>query len=129
MSKARKKTSRGRYDGNPKAVVAPSPIHGRGLFARGAIAKDEYIGTYRGPSTQEDGMHVLWIWNEKRERWEGIDGQNEMRFLNHSDQPNADWWGTELYAIRAIAEGEEITFDYGWDSEDEESDADVTVSG
>ena len=114
---AKKKSSRRRYDSNPRAVVGPSPIHGRGLFARRAIAKDEYIGTYRGPRTQENDMHVLWIWNDKRERWEGIDGTNEMRFLNHSDQPNADWWGTELYALRAIDEGEEITFDYGWDSE------------
>lgn len=115
----KKKASRRRYDRNPRAVVGASPIHGRGLFAQRAIAQDEYIGTYRGPRTQKNGTHVLWIWNEKRARWEGIDGVNEMRFLNHSDQPNADWWDTELYAVRPIAAGEEITFDYGWDAEEE----------
>jgi uncharacterized protein len=107
-----------RYDDNPKAYVAESPIHGRGLFARDDIECDEYLGTYEGPATQDDGMHVLWLWNEESERWEGIDGQNEMRFLNHSSDPNADWWGTELYAIRDIAADEEITFDYGWDEEE-----------
>lgn len=109
--------SQQRYNGNPKARVSRSPIHGRGLFARRRIEPDEYIGTYEGPATQNDGMHVLWLWNEDRERWEGIDGTNEMRFLNHSSQPNADWWGEDLYALRMIEAGEEITFDYGWDDE------------
>lgn len=118
--KTKTRTNRERYDDNPLAYVGDSPIHGQGLFARRAIAVDEYIGTYRGRATLSDSMHVLWIWNEQRERWEGIDGDNEMRFLNHADQPNADWWGADLYAIRAIAKNEEITFDYGWNEEEED---------
>lgn len=108
-----------KYDNNPLAYVEESDIHGRGLFARCDIDHDEYIGTYEGPATQSDGMHVLWLWNDETERWEGINGTNEMRFLNHSPKPNADWWGDELYAIRKINAGEEITFDYGWDDEEE----------
>ena len=111
-----------RYDENEKAYVDESPIHGHGLFARVDIEVDEYIGTYEGPATQKNGMHVLWTWNEERERWEGINGKNEMRFLNHSDEPNADWWETDLYAIKPIAQGEEITFDYGWNDEDEDDE-------
>ena len=110
-------TSR-KYDDNPMAYVAQSPIHGRGLFARRNIATEEYIGTYEGRATLKDGMHVLWLWNEESERWEGINGANEMRFLNHDSDPNADWWGNDLYAIRPIARDEEITFDYGWDEEE-----------
>ncbi len=106
------------YDDNPLAYVADSEIHGRGLFARRAIKVDEYIGTYRGRATQKNGMHVLWLWNDDADRWEGINGDNEMRFLNHSTRPNADWWGDELYATRTIACNEEITFDYGWDEEE-----------
>jgi len=115
----KKKTQKRRYDHNPMAYVDSSPIHGRGLFARKAIEVDTYIGTYEGKATQKNGMHVLWLWNEDRERWEGIDGNNEMRFLNHADEPNADWWGEDLYAIRTIAKDEEITFDYGWNDEEE----------
>lgn len=111
-----------RYDKNPLVYVADSSIHGHGLFARRPIAAEEFIGSYTGPATQKDGMHVLWIWNEETERWEGINGKNEMRFLNHAGQPNADWWGTDLYALRPIARDEEITFDYGWDDEDAEDD-------
>lgn len=106
------------YDDNPMAYVADSPIHGRGLFARQRIETDEYIGTYEGPDTRRNGMHVLWLWNEDSEEWEGINGRNEMRFLNHSSDPNADWWGDELYALRTIDPDEEITFDYGWDEEE-----------
>lgn len=107
-----------RYNDNPKAYVAASDIHGRGLFARRTIAADEYIGTYEGPHTQRNGMHVLWIWNDDTQRWEGIDGRNEMRFLNHCSEPNAEWWDDELYALRTIEPDEEITFDYGWDEEE-----------
>lgn len=106
------------YDDNPLAYVADSPIHGRGLFARQRIKRDEYIGIYEGPDSDEDGMHVLWLWNEDTESWEGINGKNEMRFLNHASEPNADWWGDELYALRTIEADEEITFDYGWDEEE-----------
>lgn len=106
-----------RYDNNPLAYVARSTIHGKGLFARVDIASGTRIGRYEGPATQVDGMHVLWLWNEQRKRWEGIDGRNELRFLNHSAEPNAEWWGDELYAIRDIAAGEEITFHYGEDWE------------
>ena len=119
MNKAKKRVNL-RYDNNPLAYVADSAIHGRGLFARRAIKPDDYIGTYRGKPTQTNGMHVLWLWNDERERWEGIDGKNEMRFLNHSNEPNADWWGDELFALRPIARDEEITFDYGWDEEEED---------
>jgi hypothetical protein len=107
-----------KYDDNPQAYVAESPIHGKGLFARIDLATDDYIGTYEGPDTLEDGMHVLWLWNEDNERWEGIDGKNEMRFLNHARPPNAEWYDNDLYALREIEAGEEITFDYGEDWED-----------
>lgn len=106
-----------KYDDNPLAYVASSSIHGKGLFARKKIRADTFIGIYEGPATQRDGMHVLWVWNEDSERWEGINGKNEMRFVNHSCEPNADWWGNELYALRDIPRDEEITFHYGEDWE------------
>ncbi len=118
MLKSKKKKPA--YDENPMVYVADSAIHGRGLFAQKKIKAEQFIGTYAGPATQTDGMHVLWLWNEARDRWEGIDGKNEMRFLNHSSQPNADWWDEDLYALRDIAKGEEITFDYGEDWADDD---------
>ena len=106
-----------KYDSNPIAYVGKSPIHGKGLFARKAISDDTYVGTYEGPPTREDGMHVLWLYDEDTDEWEGIDGKNEMRFLNHAIDPNADWWGNDLYTIRDVAKDEELTFHYGEDWE------------
>lgn len=102
-------------------VVKKSPIHGRGVFASSSIRKGTHIGTYVGEPADENDTYVLWV--ETDEGGEvGIDGTNELRFLNHSDEPNAEFDGPELYALRTIRVGEEILFYYGdnWDAEDEE---------
>jgi hypothetical protein len=93
--------------------VAASPIHGWGLFARERLEAGLYIGTYLGPDAQRNGSHVLWV--EAGNGWVGRRGFNRLRYLNHSARPNAEFDGFDLYARRAIAPGEEITIDYGWD--------------
>ena len=117
-----------RYTSNSKVCVKASSIHGLGVFAQVDIPAFTYIGTYRGPITHEDGMHVLWLYDEALDDWIGIDGENEMRFLNHSSDPNAEWSDVDLYATRWISAGEEITFDYGWDEEDDSDDASDEIS-
>lgn len=105
---------------NPWVYMAPSPIHGHGLFARKRIAAGSWIGTYQGPDTDQDGMHVLWVYDEDDENPVGRNGQNVLRFANHSDDPNSEFDGFELYALRTIQPDEEITFDYGEDWHEEE---------
>ncbi|MEY4508322.1 MAG: hypothetical protein RLZZ450_444 [Pseudomonadota bacterium] len=94
--------------------VRDSPIHGKGVFAIGRILADTYIGDYEGERTLHDGTYVLWVQYDDGELV-GIDGKNELRFLNHAASPNAYFWGHQLYALVEIAPGEEITFDYGED--------------
>ncbi len=94
--------------------VDRSAIHGRGLFARCALARGEYLGTYHGPRVKENGMHVLWV-EERPGRWVGCDGKNMLRYLNHADRPNVEFDGLDLYALRNIQAGEELVFDYGED--------------
>ena len=104
------------YDTNRLCFVADSPVHGRGLFARHDIPKDTWIGHYDGPQTLENGMHVLWVEagdDVSGEEWIGYNGDNELRFLNHAVKPNGEMDGLDLYAIRDIHAGEEITIDYG----------------
>ena len=108
------------YNQNPRVLVKDSPIHGRGVFARQDIPAFSFIGRYEGQMTDKDGMHVLWLYDEQRDDWVGVDGENEMRFLNHSEDPNAEWSDLDLYATRWISAGEEITFDYGWGDEGED---------
>ena len=88
--------------------VAYSPIHGKGLFARQYIGAGEIIGRIDGVPTSTDGEHVLWI-DESR----GFHVQCDLRYINHSEEPNAVYYDTlEVCALTDIAPGEEITHDY-----------------
>jgi SET domain-containing protein len=94
--------------------IAPSSIHGKGLFARRDIDAESYIGSYRGMSTRRDGKYVLWTYPDDIKPV-GRRGMNMFRYLNHSEDPNAEFDGYDLFALRDIEEGEEITFNYEGD--------------
>jgi hypothetical protein len=100
---------------NPLVTVMPSPIHGEGLFAAVDLSAGQRIGYYEGPVVVNDGRYVLWIEEEEENVWTGYEGINCLRFLNHSDTPNAEMYGRECYALAAISAGQEITIDYGWE--------------
>jgi hypothetical protein len=72
----------------------------------------ELIGTYEGPEVQEDGTYVLWVYDADGQVLSARDGRNLLRWLNHSDDPNAEFDVFELFARRQIEAGEEITIDY-----------------
>ena len=92
--------------------VGRSPIHGRGVFAVRAIPDDERIGVYEGLLTERNGAYVLWVEDGRGDSY-GIRGTGALRFLNHSHEPNSEFDGEELWAMRDIHPGEEITFHYG----------------
>ena len=89
--------------------VRPSLIHGVGLFAVAPIHAGELI-------LEWDGVVVPDIEASARDCFM-VDGRvervaNDMRWLNHSDVPSAEFRGVDLFAARAIAAGEEITIRY-----------------
>ena len=99
---------------------------GLGLFATKLIKRAAYITTYRGRriSTEESerrerrGAKYMF---ELNKRWV-IDGSprwNVARYINHSCRPNAKpeirKGRIVLIALRSIAPGDEITYDYGRD--------------
>jgi SET domain-containing protein len=94
--------------------IKTSPIHGRGLFARQRISRGRLIGTYEGPDATRNGKYVLWVL-EHDGTHRGIRGRNALRYVNHCGQPNAEFRGADLFAIRVIGPDEEITIDYGPD--------------
>ena len=94
-----------------KIEVKCSGIHGQGVFAKHPIDEDERIGRYVSRRTQRDGTYVLWL--EVKEQWRGYNGYGRLRFLNHRQDANAEFEGLDLYALRPIEPGEEITIDYG----------------
>lgn len=93
--------------------IAPSSIHGTGVFARQGFAKGDYIGTYHGPVAKRNGTYVLWVYEpDDEENAIGRSGQNLLRYLNHKKPGNAEFDGFDLYARVGIAVDEEITFNY-----------------
>jgi len=97
---------------DPVIYVDDSPIHGRGLFAKTFLPSGSLIGVAQVCAAEEDGDHVLWV-DEKT----GFHVRCDLRFINHSDAPNAAYYDNlEVCTLRDIQPGEEITHDYaaGW---------------
>ena len=118
-----------------KIAVRKSSIHGAGVFAEQRIRRGQRIGRFEGTPTDRDGTYVLWVLDED-DCFRGLEGTGPLRFLNHSADPNAEFQADELYALRTIREGDEITCHYGdaWEDdgdarEDEGAPRDVAPSG
>ena len=95
--------------------VSESSIHGMGLFASERIEEGTTIGYVVGVPVEEDGPHVLWLDDDGP----GIRVTNEMRFINHSDNPSAIYYDDlTVVALRDIGVGEEITHNYDPNGED-----------
>ena len=91
--------------------VDDSPIHGKRLFARTFIPAGQVIGTLTNEHTMKDGDHVLWIDEEN-----GIHVQCDLRYINHSDNPNAAYYDNlEVCAVRDIHPNNKITHNYEQD--------------
>ncbi len=96
--------------------VRSSLLHGRGVFAAQWFRRGDFIATALGRQTEIDGPYVLWVLQGDGS-YRGVKVASQLRFLNHSRRPNAEFLGADLYAIKAITPDEEITFDYGDGSE------------
>lgn len=101
----------------PRLYVAPTPHTGLGLYTRRAFAQGACVFILRGvehhwPSrTSEDAArHPNWF-GIGPDRW--IDPAPPFDRLNHSCEPNLGVRDErEFVALRNIAAGEELTFDY-----------------
>ncbi|MBK1790175.1 SET domain-containing protein [Persicirhabdus sediminis] len=116
--------------------VRNSEIHGRGVYATQDIEKESQIIEYIGePIDKEESEERAWDQYAKAEekgeaavyiftldeKWD-IDGNvpwNDARLINHSCDPNCEAWIEDeqifIYSLRDIKDGEELTFDYGFD--------------
>ena len=122
----------------PAYIVRQSSIHNKGVFAARDIGAGERIIEYKGEkitkaesnrrgtdlfekaSKTGDAAVYLFILNKRHD----IDGNfewNTARLINHSCDPNCEaqiargriW----IVALRPIAAGDELTFNYGFDLE------------
>ena len=119
----------------PWARTADSAIHGRGMYATKAIPSGTRIIAYDGElitkaesdrreqarlerlARGEDGCVYIFNLN-KRHDLDGSAEWNSARLINHSCEPNcrAETIRGRVWIIakRDIAEGAELTFDYGY---------------
>lgn len=106
---------------NPKLEVRTSEMHAKGVFAKEKIKKEERLAIFGGSVMLIDEIHNLpesvkdyamqieerFVFGNKTPTPEDTD------FFNHSCNPNSGFHGQIfLVAMRDIAKGEEITFDY-----------------
>ena len=88
--------------------IAASKIHGKGLFASVDIPAGSIIGWLTGKPCDRNGSYVLWISENQ-----GIEVLCDLKYINHSDQPNACYYDDlSVVALRDIGTDEEITHDY-----------------
>ena len=98
-------------------VVARTARTGKGLFTQRAFKRHEIVLELRGElkffvsrTAADAHMFENWIGIGK-DRW--IDPAEPFVYLNHSCEPNLSVRGKrEMIALRDIAAGEELTFDY-----------------
>ena len=109
--------------------IRSSSIHGTGGFARRDIPAGERILEYVGERIDkpeslrrcEADNPFIFTLDEQND----LDGNvpwNPARFLNHSCAPNCEAELVEgriwISTVRLVREGEELTFNYGFDLED-----------
>ncbi len=95
---------------------------GKGLFARHAIAKGEFIVEYTGvriPTKKADEHRGRYLFEIEGTPWT-IDGEpsNSLaKYINHACEPNAEARVEDehinMYATQDMVPGEEIRIDYG----------------
>jgi hypothetical protein len=110
--------------------VKSSRIAGRGAFTLRAIARGERLIEYLGErvshavadSRYDDAAmphHHTFLFTVSRQTViDASAGGNEARFINHSCDPNCETVIEQsrvfIEAVRDIAGGEELTYDYGY---------------
>jgi len=114
---------------NSQLEVRHSSIHGSGCFARQPVSEGTRVAEYVGERISKSESLRRCIENNQcifslSDEFD-LDGNvpgNLARFINHSCAPNCEAEMHEgsiwIVALRDIAAGEELTFNYGYDLED-----------
>ena len=103
-------------------IIRSSPLHGAGVYTTAAILSGTRVVEYTGPrltTKQTDGLYagseITYLFGMDDGKTV-IDGFGTAAFVNHSCQPNCETDEIEnrvwIIALRDIAAGEEITYDY-----------------
>jgi SET domain-containing protein len=103
-------------------IIRSSSLHGAGVYTTAPIRRGTQVLEYTGPrltTEQTDGLYadseVTYLYGMADGKTV-IDGFGMAAFVNHSCQPNCEADQIEnrvwIIAVRDIAAGEELTYDY-----------------
>lgn len=122
-----RRPARARTDAaDPAVAVAPSPVHGRGLFAVRDLEVDEHVAecpVLRLDEVEGDALagHRLASYLVAWDEHDVAVPLGVLSFVNHDPAPNAELvvdHDAETVSLRVtapIAAGDELTVDYGPD--------------
>jgi uncharacterized protein len=112
-----------------RIAVRSSGVHGKGVFAEVDIAEGEVLVEYKGeiitwpealrrhPHDPTDPNHTFYFSIDDKHVIDGKVNGNSARWINHSCDPSceADEENGRVFikALRNIAAGEELNYDYG----------------
>jgi uncharacterized protein len=124
-------------------VIRRSGIQGKGGFALRAIGKGERVIEYIGERISlaeadrrydDAGMkrhHTFLFSVTGRTVIDAAVGGNDARFINHSCDPNCEAVEDDrrifIEAVRAIAPGDELTYDYSYTRDETQSEEDEAL--
>jgi uncharacterized protein len=117
----------------PGLMIRSSSIHAAGCYTTRPIRKGTKVVQYDGPVFTKDeaderykDRFITYLFSTGN--GDVIDGFGAAMFINHSCDPNCETEhiGDEIWvvAIRNIAPGEELTYEYNLHDSDEEDEAD-----
>jgi SET domain-containing protein len=115
----------------PWHIVKPSTLHGTGVYAARKIPAGTRIIEYTGkritseqadamhPVNPDDPFHTFFFATSSGKVIDGGNRGSDARWINHSCEPNCEAEENEagtrvhIVALRDIARGEELFYDYG----------------
>jgi SET domain-containing protein len=116
-------------DGGRRIQTRRSGVHGKGVFAVQPIAEGERIIEYVGevitwkeaqrrhPHDPSDPNHTFYFHIDEDRVIDALHGGNSSRWINHACDPNCESDEEDgrifIKALRNIAAGEELNYDYG----------------
>jgi SET domain-containing protein len=115
-------------------IIRSSSIHAAGCYTTRAIKKGARVCEYDGPRFTKDeaderyqDRDITYLFSCGEGQEMVIDGFGTAMFINHSCDPNCESENQEgrifVVAIRNIAAGEELTYEYNlYDSDDDDAD-------
>ncbi|MEO8081989.1 MAG: SET domain-containing protein-lysine N-methyltransferase [Caldimonas sp.] len=115
----------------PRIQVRRSGIHGKGVFALRPIAAGDMVVEYTGriitwkeakrraPHDADEPNHTFFFHIDDKRVIDGNDGGGSAKWINHACGPNCEADEDDeagrvfIRALRDIAPGEELSYDYG----------------